>query len=286
MITWLRSLKAIASEQIVILYSSLLNVFCKLNFNHNQMRKLSVWAKYHPMTARVVIIFSRITLIILGVTLAKALFISGIKLPAAFLFCSMMIFFFTCIFYPGTQRGFTKNYLRRKSFDLAVAISAFIMLVSASNQLYSSNLVVANNVAASPLIKEPGYKNAQAKKLIDAYYSGEKKSFTRKEKKLLKAEFVYQLKQYGGAVIKGEKQQADATGTIILAILGAGLLLYLVAALACSLSCNGSDAAAIAVALLGTAGVILLLVLVIKGAKRKAKEKNPPPPPMEEHKKA
>ena len=75
------------------------------------------------------------------------------------------------------------------------------MVVSLAFQLNSPPSLTANNAAATSMIKEPGYKNAAAKKLIDAYYSGEKKSFSRKgipciffEKKNENSNVIYFMK--------------------------------------------------------------------------------------------
>ena len=64
---------------------------------------------------------------------------------------------------------------------------------------------------------------------------------------------------------------------IILTIIGALGALYLVAALSCSLACNGSDAAALAVAILGLAGVIWATMAIIRRISRGAKKKRPDP---------
>ena len=51
-------------------------------------------------------------------------------------------------------------------------------------------------------------------------------------------------------------------------VLGAGAL-FLVAALSCEIACAGSGAAALAVALLGTAAVVFLFVRAMRGIWRK-----------------
>jgi hypothetical protein len=50
-------------------------------------------------------------------------------------------------------------------------------------------------------------------------------------------------------------------------------LIYLVAALACSLSCNGSDAAALIVGIGGAALVAFLLIIAIRAITGKKKKK-------------
>ena len=96
---------------------------------------------------------------------------------------------------------------------------------------------------------------------------------TRAEKRILKAEFKKQLKIWTLAKISGDKEEGDKAGLLILAIVGAAGLFFLVAALSCSLACNGSDAAAIVVLLLGTAAIVLGLLAVIRSINRKKRQK-------------
>jgi len=77
------------------------------------------------------------------------------------------------------------------------------------------------------------------------------------------------LLQYTKAKLKGDKTTGEEIALIILTCIAAVGLLYLVAALACTLSCNGSDAAAIIVAVLGTVAVIWGAVAVIRSINRK-----------------
>ena len=70
-------------------------------------------------------------------------------------------------------------------------------------------------------------------------------------------------------MIRGDRQAKADAGLKILAIVAAIGLLLLVGALACELSCNGSDAAAIIVGVLGTAAIIIGLVAVLKAIKKK-----------------
>ena len=80
--------------------------------------------------------------------------------------------------------------------------------------------------------------------------------------------------------MKGNKDGDAKAGLIIVTIIAALGLLYLVAALACSLSCNGSDAAAVVVLILGLAAIIWGTIAVInrisRGPKKKKKESPAP----------
>jgi hypothetical protein len=77
--------------------------------------------------------------------------------------------------------------------------------------------------------------------------------------------------------IKKDKTISDGgkVGLIILCVLLALILAYGVAALACSLSCAGSDAAAVIVAVLGLGGIVLLTIFLIRSIIRKSKKEKP-----------
>jgi membrane protein implicated in regulation of membrane protease activity len=60
-------------------------------------------------------------------------------------------------------------------------------------------------------------------------------------------------------------------GLIILCVVMALVLTYLVAAIACSLSCSGAEGAAVVVAIFGLAGVALLTFFVIRSIVRKSR---------------
>lgn len=86
--------------------------------------------------------------------------------------------------------------------------------------------------------------------------------------------------------IKSIKKDKDLskgakTALIILSVLVAAGLFYIVLGLSCSLSCGGSDAAAVIVLLGGTALTIFLLVLAIRAitGKKKKKKINSEKPP-------
>jgi pilus assembly protein TadC len=87
----------------------------------------------------------------------------------------------------------------------------------------------------------------------------------KERKKLLKQ----QIK-----AIKKDKTISDGgkIGLIILCALLALVLAYGVAALSCSLSCSGSEGAAVFVAILGLAGIALLTFFLIRGIVRKSRK--------------
>jgi Na+/melibiose symporter-like transporter len=96
---------------------------------------------------------------------------------------------------------------------------------------------------------------------------------TKKENKQLKKEWKKQLRKIAPDKT-GEKVWVKIL-LIVLTVAVAILLLYGLALLACTLSCNGAEAAAWLVGILGLAGIMAGLFFVIRGivGRKKKKEK-------------
>jgi len=229
------------------------------------MRSLSLWAKYHPVYARTIIVISRCILICLGYFLGMQLLENGIALSPLLLYLLIGLFFIAGATYPLRKPG---NYHKRKFYDLVVACCGFFMVVCGAYQL-NAPVSIYQAAQATTIEKPLPYKYDAAKKLLEQFKAGEKTKFTAKEKRIIKKEFNYQLLQYAKAKITGNKSSGEQVGLIILACIAAVGLLFLVMSLACTLSCNGSDAAAVVVGVLGLAAIIWGLIAVIRGINKK-----------------
>jgi uncharacterized membrane protein HdeD (DUF308 family) len=234
------------------------------------MRKLSLWAKHHPVYARTIIVFSHCILIWIGYFLGTQLSEKNIALSPLILYLFIGIFFVAGATYPSKKSG---SYKKRKFHDLLVACCSFFMVICGTYQL-NTPVSITETAYATTIEKPLPYKYDAAKKLLEQFKTGEKTKFTAKEKRIIKKEFNYQLLQYAKAKITGDKTTGEQVALIILTCVAAVGLLFLVASLACSLSCNGSDAAAIVVALLGTVAVVWGAVAVIRAIKRKRSKSN------------
>jgi hypothetical protein len=230
------------------------------------MRTLSFWAKHHPLYARIIIIISRCLLLCIAYFLGTRLVQSGVELSPLWLCFFVVVFFITGAVYP--REPSTKNYAVRKRSDLIIACCSFLLMICVANDLNKPLPFYQTAQAVVPTDPLP-YKYSEAKKLLEQFEKGEKKKFSLKEKRIIRREFNYQLLQYAKAKISGRKTDAGQTALIILACIAAVGLLYLVAALACSLSCNGSDVAAVIVGILGTAAIIWGLIAVIRSINHK-----------------
>lgn len=229
------------------------------------MRKLSFWAKHHIVYARIIIVISHCLLIGIGYFLGKLALERNVALSPLLIYLLIGVFFLAAATYPSKH---TNTYRRRKLYDLIVASCGFGLVILGAYQLNApvSNYQSAN---ATSVVKPSPYKYAEAQKLLEQFKTGEKTKFSSKEKRIIKKEFNYQLLQYAKAKVTRNKIDGEQTVLIILACIAAVGLLYLLAALACTLSCNGSDAAAVIVGILGTAAIIWGLVAAIRAITRK-----------------
>ena len=240
------------------------------------MKKISIWAKNHKWSARILIVLSFVILTIAGITTGILLDSLNITIPAAVLIISFLIYFAGIIFYPSKSERkkiiASLFYKKQKTCDFILAASTFSMLICISNDRfrsiqYFSPLQAAT--ASKPIT--PADSTLKAYKSITAFSASLKnetgKSLKWKEKKKLLKEQIRAIKK------SGELSQGGKIALIILSVIVALGLLYLVAVLSCSISCNGSAAAALIVGIGGAALVTFLLIIVIRGILGKKKKK-------------
>jgi hypothetical protein len=240
------------------------------------MRKLSIWARQHPWKARIIIILSHILLLLLALVTGKELSLSTIQLPAYLLYMFVILFITAAFFYPSEKEKKSLSrkisYIKQKTCDFTLAAATFGMVVCISNEALNP-VQSFYPVAAGSITSLPPNDKPTAQEILASLKHRDKSTLTRSEKRILKQELKEQLKVYVNAKLKGNKSEGGDAGLIILAIVGALGLLYVVAVLACNLSCNGSEGAAVTLAVLGTAAVIFGLIMVIRAIVRKSRKK-------------
>lgn len=243
------------------------------------MKKISFWAKAHVLQARLLIIISFSLLTCLGIITGVLLKDTGATFSPGTILAVVLLYVAGLVAYPSkaTKRK-KKNsvffYRRQKTCDYLLAASTFCMIVFVSNRpgiLFNYSSAV--NATVPAMVELPKDSTVKAYKSIAAFNSSMKDAngnmLKWKEKKKLLKEQIRAIKK-DSDMSKGSK-----TGLIILCVLVALGLLYLVAALACSLSCNGSEGAAILVTIGGAGLIALLLVVTIRailGKKKKPKQ--------------
>jgi hypothetical protein len=244
------------------------------------MRRLSYWAKRNPWKSRIIIIISHLLLMLLGWYTGTAFFAMDISLPAYLLVFFILYYIAAVFMYPSKEEKKLRNgrwlYIKQKACDFSLAAAAYGMMVCISNKpggFFQNFQTVSGSsiIKSSPLKEKP-----TATEILESLKYRDKSTLTHEEKRILKKEFKVQLKNYVVAKLKGNKGEGDNALLIILAIIAALGIVYLVAALSCSLSCNGNEGAAILVVILGIAAIGLGLYFVIRAINRGSKKKPEP----------
>jgi hypothetical protein len=233
------------------------------------MNVLSLWAKKHVWPARLLIILLHMVLIAIALYWAFLATENKWTVSADLLYVLIGVYGALFLVYQSKPH-WKKLYWYRILMHTSMAVVSFLLVF-----LYAATLnkvVPANNVRAASVIDPvlgSTYKYAEAEKLLQQMKNGEVKKLSKAERKLLRSEFKYQVKRYTAAKSSGQKDEAGKAGLIILTIVVAIAAVLGVGSISCSLSCNGNDGAAVAVAVLGTALIIFLVVLAIRGIKKR-----------------
>lgn len=230
------------------------------------MKKISLWAKHHSTLAIASIIIIKILLTAIAWYIGSSLIEMNIRIPFIVCIIALTGLVTGAYMYPSRHHSTllkNKFYTRQKNCDLVVALCSFIMI----GTLVNTNSVFPFSVSArasTPAISNP----PTAADILSSLEYRDKKSLSKKEKRILKQEFKKQLKVYATAKATGKKEAANKALLIILTIVAAVGLLYVVAALACGLACSGAEGAAIALVLLGTIAIIWGTVAIIRTINR------------------
>lgn len=237
------------------------------------MKEISFWARSHKWVARILIVILFLTLNVLGIINGKLLSEISISLPFSSFLAVAGLYGIAFIIYPKKKR--VSNYLKQKICDLLLGGSVFGMFVYLGNNIdmlathSSLNSVFANT---RPLPTDSVKRDYKSIKEFSVLLKDSKGNFLKwkERKRLLK----YQLKE----IKKDDNLSTGAKIFLIFLSVAAALgLLYLIAALSCSLSCSGSDGLAVLVALGGLSLTIILLIVLIRvilGIKKKKKRDN------------
>lgn len=240
------------------------------------MRKYSTWGKHHKGAARLLIVSAFIVLTFLGITTGVLLGSLGTQLEDSWMVVATAVYLAAVLAYPFRKRAGTRTsklyYARQKTCDGILATVTFLMLVYMGNRPeaffnYSGSLHAATTALVPKDSGARQYKTLAAfsKSMKDA----EGKQLRWKERRKLLKEQVRSIRK-ADDMSKGTK-----AALIVLSVLIALGLIYLVLALACELSCAGSEAAAVIVGIGGIGLVILLLVITIRGIIGKKRKKRP-----------
>ena len=211
------------------------------------MLQLSYWAKDHPLKARWLIAILRVIIALLAVRCGLIFYVENVRFSNQYLAVALSIFAVGWFFYPYVLKK--DNYLRQKCCDFLMGLGAFLIIACWGNRLPEIIIPHATAAPAFTVLKP-----------IDRHLN-----------------FVQGVKQSFGKFIQYRLEKLEARKNrglwIALIILGALLLLFFLIALACSIACNGMEALAFAVLLIGLVGIVygcIFLIRRVLGKHRKA----------------
>lgn len=238
-------------------FFNIYNTIC-LTYKCTYMRKLAFWARENKNTARLTIIISYILLNMLALFTGDVLHSLNIEFtPLLFIFTVAMTFL-GCMIYPSKirKKEYRNFFARQKSADLLLVCSTFLFIVYAGNSLNKNWNTIYNSAQAISLI--PPSASTSITHSSSTKTAESKKSFSKK----IRAEIKSLRKAYK------DSTKSQKTLYIILAVLAAAGLAYGLAAVACGISCSGSEALAIAVFAVGLGGIVFGLVKLIQRISR------------------
>lgn len=231
------------------------------------MKKLSVWASRHKWPARILLILGLQLLNLTGIAMGVLLKDLGILIPASGFFVVTLFFFSGLFFYPNKKEKpfFAPGiyYRRQKICDGILAFSAFGMFLCISNDKtpYRTYFSHYGSAAASvPAVYKDssGYAFRMLVSFAKSMQDENGKMLKWKERKKLLKTRLSEIRQ------STELSNGAKVGLTILCVLIAIGLIFLALSLACNLSCNGHDGAAVLVGVGGSALVIFLFFVAIR----------------------
>jgi hypothetical protein len=222
------------------------------------MYVLSCWAQRHKWLARIIIIIASCLLFLIAWIVGGVMELSGYNLSSIWLWALLVVGLGTMAVYPHSKlQRKSVSYTYRKTFDAILTCCSICIIVCISNQpqrmgpspTYQSFVSTAHAAYHKPPVK-PNLK--------------QQKQFLKKWIKIAKAHWK-------------QANDQQKTGMVVLAVILGLLLGFGVSALSCSIACNGSAVAALAVLLLGLTGVFFLCRAIIKGSRSPKKKPVPEP---------
>jgi hypothetical protein len=240
------------------------------------MHTISIWARDHKWTSRFLVSGIHIVLTGLAFYIGQALQDMSILFSNSLFWGAMLSFIAIAACYPDkkTKKAYASAsvyYMHQKTCDFLLPVFTFLMICFIGNS--PGNLFLSSFTSQGASLVQPADRENSVKKTEDVKPAVRGLKLSRTERKALVRKLKTQIKQAFQQVNEQKKNRGTKIALVVLASLVSLGLLYLVAALACSLSCNGSEAAAIAVLVLGITGIITLLVVVIKAIFRTKREK-------------
>lgn len=223
-----------------------------LRLKVNRARKISHWAKNNKKKTWLAFVGLYAVLFPGALLSGMLLFANDFIITPAAAGVAAAAFVAACLLYPvkGAETKLSQHsYLKKKTMDLVLALSGFMLMTTAGNQIVADH-------------------DSRPAKLL-AYVSNMTSGDEENNLNTFVHEKISALKKSSAPGDAG-----DVIAKILLTILAVAvfcLLLLLTAVLSCNLSCSGQEGAAAFVAIFGLALSIFLLVIMLKAIYAKPK---------------
>ena len=213
---------------------------------------ISFWAAMNPWKTRVMFAGIQIGLGTAGVLLGESLADNGIHFSVLSRDLLLGTFLTSSMFYPvnGTSiKFFKQSYLKQKAFNLALAISGFMLMVNAGND-------PGMRASLTSMVNIKGYEQQNVKTLNDPGLAPRQLVYYQNDRQVQNEQTTPPKKEASRGL------KSLYTGLAVLATLVLGCL---VAVAACGIYCNGMVGLAFLVGIGGGGLLIGLAIWVIKG---------------------
>ena len=225
-----------------------------------QAKVVSRWAKDNKWKARSALVIMKIGTGVGCVLLGNDLYTTGVTIPEFVKIAALGVLASAFTFYPSKHFASGApafDYLERKFYDASIFAAGAIVM------LYAGNHFDVTMQRADP-VQTVAYVSVPADGIGGVH----------KKMSLVKKEFKQKLKTFLQEPPK-ERTSGGKTTLTILAVLAAVALTFGVASLSCSLSCSGSEVAAVFVFVGGVGLVVWGLVATIRAIHKRPTKKRP-----------
>jgi len=235
-----------------------------LPMKNNTTLRLSFWAKSHRPAAIAIIVFSKITIGIIGLSLGAWAAIEGLILPLETKWLLAAVAASSIMAYPTKslkkRLGRVIFYRRQKTMDGVVAMFGLAFWLFVGNLtpawVANSNLVATNPTSVPVALSCAERPLPEARREIA--HSGKLQRWMEKKAKAKIERAITKMKG---------RAEEDTAGKILLTVvlfLIATALWLLVLYLSCNLSCSGQETAATLVILFGGGAITIGAIYAIK----------------------
>lgn len=212
---------------------------------------ISFWAAMNPWKTRFMFAGLQVALGTTGVLLGEKFADNGIHFSVLSRDLLLGAFLTSSLLYPVKHTSiklFKHSYLRQKAFDLALAISGFMLMVNAGND-------PVLRASLTNMVNFKSHEQQNVKMLNDQSQAPKQLLYYQNYKQVQDEQTASQYKE------PSRKLKIFYTVLAVLAAIGLG---FLVAAAACGLSCNGMVGLAYVVGIGGAGLVIAFAIWLIK----------------------